>query len=156
MWVRPRIRESGALADNGAPPVNSCKEGSSSSGASSAAWATANCAESANLAWRPFGATMKIVATLADTWGPSCRNDRMLRLPFASVREERDREHHLPAANRRVRSAFQRRTGQDQLRASGSAISGEVAEASGRLARTYDVSLRLEQRLRGSQVASLR
>lgn len=37
-----------------------------------------------------------------------------------------------------------------------SAVRGEVAEASGRLARPYDVSLRLEQRLRGSQVASLR
>ena len=37
-----------------------------------------------------------------------------------------------------------------------SAIRGEVAEAAGRLARPYDVSLRLEQRLRGSQVASLR
>jgi hypothetical protein len=73
----------------------------------------------------------------------------------ARVREERDREGHLPAAGRRGRSAFQRRARRDQSRAGGSAVGGEVAEAAGHLARPYDVSLRLEQRLRRGQVVSL-
>src|ERR1700689_4094432 len=76
--------------------------------------------------------------------------------PWAGCGRNAIGRNHLPAANRRVRSVLQRRTGEGQFRAGGSAAGGEIAEAAGHLAHPYDVSLRLEQRLRRAQPVSLR